>query len=111
MDWTTLCRRTDDPKLAYIETKLTELGISHRRNGASAHAPILEVPADEHERAYAFLLMPFDGANENETVDDVADDEPTFEDEYTAHDWYGPRFSFGTGRGPAPEAPSLPRGY
>ena len=45
--WRRLTRRTNDPKLAFLEMCLDQLGIPHRRNSASAHAPIMEVP-DEH---------------------------------------------------------------
>jgi hypothetical protein len=55
--WEPLCRRTDDPKLAYIEEWLDLLGIPHRRNGRSYHAPILEVAEEDHDRAYQAILM------------------------------------------------------
>lgn len=45
-DWAALTRRTNDPKLAWIEQRLTERGISFQRRGDSFHAPILEVPVD-----------------------------------------------------------------
>jgi hypothetical protein len=58
MEWVTLCRRTEDPKLTYIEAKLTEMQIPHRRHGESWHAPILEVPASALEAGHALLAMP-----------------------------------------------------
>lgn len=76
-DWQTFCRRTEDPKLAWIERHLTAMGIPHRRHGESVHAPILEVPRAYLEQAYAFLAMPFDG-EDDKTVDDMDDDDPTF---------------------------------
>ena len=79
-DWKTFCKRTNDPKLRWIEAKLTEMHIPHRRHGDSWHAPILEVPRAHLEQAEAFLLMPFDGMT-NETVDDIPDDASAF-DEY-----------------------------
>lgn len=55
IEWVTFTRRTEDPKLAYIEHRLTLLGIPHRRNWASWHAPILEVPQAQSEAAWALL--------------------------------------------------------
>ena len=49
IEWESLCRRTNDPKLAFIEAWLDNLGVPHRRNGKSYHAPILEVPAEHLE--------------------------------------------------------------
>jgi len=65
MNWERLCRRTEDPKLAWLEKQLDRAGISHRRNGYSFHAPILEVDAQRRKDAWA-ILSP---------VDDIADDE------------------------------------
>ena len=75
--WVTLCKRTEDPKLAWIERTLLARGIPSRRNGSSFHAPILEVPEAFEEAAWAFLGEPFDGEG-GQTVDDVDDDDPTF---------------------------------
>lgn len=75
-NWQTLCKRTNDPKLAYIERWLDDLAIPHRRNGESFHAPILEVPDGEHERAYLEILMAPDDTYG--TFDDVPDDDPIF---------------------------------
>jgi hypothetical protein len=92
--WVSFCRRTNDPKLAYIEHRLTEMKIPHRRNGESFHSPILEVPDDRHAEAYELLNEPFDEAKAGEPadehglirLDDVPDDDPAFE-EYQPHDW------------------------
>jgi hypothetical protein len=72
--WVTAYRRTEDPKLAYLERRLAEQGIPSRRNGDSWHAPILEVPA-EHEGAAWDLLGEQWG---DVQLDDVPDDDPRF---------------------------------
>lgn len=64
MNWVCLCKRTNDPKLAYIEYLLDNAGITSRRNGESFHAPILEVDARYTDDAWG-LLEPIDD------VDDV----------------------------------------
>jgi hypothetical protein len=76
--WVTLCRRTNDPKLRWIEDSLSRMGIPHRRRGESFHAPILEVPEYGLERADAFLQSPV-GGEDNATVDDIDDDDPRFD--------------------------------
>lgn len=68
-DWVMFTKRTDDPKLAWLAGQLDEAGIPHRRNGWSFHAPILEVPEDRLEDAWAILTP----------VDDVDDDDPMFQ--------------------------------
>jgi hypothetical protein len=65
MEWTTFTRRTEDPKLAWLETALDRAGIPHRRAGASFHAPILQVPQADLSSAWSVL----------EPVDDLPDDE------------------------------------
>ena len=62
--WVTLCRRTNDPKLAWLEAELTRMRIPNRRNGESFHAPILEVESHKLDAAYD-VLRP---------VDDLPDD-------------------------------------
>jgi len=69
--WERLCRRTNDPKLSYLEAKLDEAGIPNRRNGCSFHAPILEVSADRIDDAWDILTP----------IDDVPDDDPRFVEE------------------------------
>lgn len=70
MAWELLCKRTEDPKLAWLENQLTNAGIDHRRNGDSFHAPILEVDAARIDDAWKILTP----------VDDVPDDDPMFAD-------------------------------
>jgi hypothetical protein len=82
--WVTLCRRTKDPKLAYLESSLTDMQIPHRRNGESFHAPILEVPHDRHAEAEAFLDSAFNDIYAR--VDDVPDNHPIFKGHFP-HDW------------------------
>lgn len=78
IQWVTLCKRTDDPKLGWIERTLAARGIPSRRNGESWHAPILEVPAEHEQAGWDLLAEPFDGMNGDQSVDDVEDDHPTF---------------------------------
>lgn len=64
-------RRTNEPKLHWLELQLDQAGIRNRRNGKSFHAPILEV---DEERLDEALEMLYD-------VDDVADDDPRWDKE------------------------------
>lgn len=66
--WVMFTKRTDDPKLAWLERQLDAASIPHRRNGHSFHAPILEVRLDDLERAWEILTP----------VDDIDDDDPRF---------------------------------
>lgn len=68
MKWVMFTKRTNDPKLTWIEEQLDALGIKHRRKGESFHAPILEVPENKLDDAWAFL----------DPVDEVPDDHPMF---------------------------------
>ncbi len=70
VEWVTLTRRTEDPKLSWIEQYLTVLCIPHRRHGSSLHAPILQVEAAHYNEAWAIV----------EIWDDYADDNPIFTD-------------------------------
>lgn len=69
--WAMFTKRTEEPKLAWLETKLDASGIPHRRNGWSFHAPILEVPHKRLDDAWK-ILRP---------VDDIPDDDPVFVDD------------------------------
>lgn len=73
--WVKFTRRTEPPKLGWLEEQLDELGIPHRRNGRSFHAPIMEVPEEHLERADAFLQtkMP-----DGRVLDAIDDDDPIF---------------------------------
>jgi hypothetical protein len=71
-------KRTDDPKLAYLEHLLTQAGIQHQRAGHSFHAPIVEILDTDLEAAWAIL----------KPIDDVPDDDPQYGG-YTPHDWWG----------------------
>jgi hypothetical protein len=68
MAWVMFTRRTNDPKLAWLERRLRAAGIPSRRNRRSFHAPILEVPEEHLDRAREILAL----------VDDVDDDDPRF---------------------------------
>lgn len=66
--WNRFTRRTDEPKLNWLEAQLDQHNIEHRRNGESFHAPILEVAEDKLDLAWE-ILGP---------VDDIADDDEMF---------------------------------
>jgi hypothetical protein len=61
-------KRTEDPKLAWLECQLALKGIPSRRAGFSYHAPILQVQHRHEEAADAILRR----------VDDMPDDHPRF---------------------------------
>lgn len=67
--WTQFTKRTDDPKLDWLEEQLDAAGIPSRRNGCSWHAPILEVPKEHLGAAWEIL----------DPVDDIPDDDPMFQ--------------------------------
>jgi hypothetical protein len=67
-EWVMFTKRTNDPKLTWLEKELTKSEIPHRRNGESFHAPILEVPKDRLDDAWAIL----------DAVDDIPDDDERF---------------------------------
>ncbi|MFB1500785.1 hypothetical protein [Thiocapsa sp. N5-Cardenillas] len=66
--WVMFTKRTNDPKLSWLEGELLRAGIPSRRNGESFHAPILEVRKCDEERAWEIL----------EPVDEMKDDHPRF---------------------------------
>lgn len=66
--WETLCKRTNNPKLAWLERKLADAGIASRRNGRSFYAPILEVQEADYSAACDILNK----------VDNIPDDHPQF---------------------------------
>lgn len=59
-------KRTEDPKLAWLERQLDAAGIPHKRDGYSWHAPILKVHEDQLDAAWEILTP----------VDDIPDDDP-----------------------------------
>ena len=61
--WTLFTKRTNDPKLKYLEARLDDAGIPHRRMG---RAPILEVHRNRLDDAWELL----------DPIDDVPDDDP-----------------------------------
>lgn len=77
-------KRTEDPKLAYIESLLDAEAIPHKREGASFHAPILMVAAHRITEANAILArkarkelgLP---VRYGVTLDDVPDDHRCFD--------------------------------
>lgn len=79
MKFVRFTKRTEDPKLAYIERRLTEAGIAHRRNGFSFHAPILEVDETKQDAAWAILDERVDmGDGATKRLDDIEDDDILF---------------------------------
>lgn len=83
--WVMFTKRTDDPKLAWIERRLLARGIPSRRNGESWHAPILEVPVEHETAAWALLAERIDvgrGARPyTRVIDEIADDHPIFSED------------------------------
>lgn len=82
-DWKTLTRRTDDPKLSWLEDRLKAHGIPSRRNGHSFHAPILEVPAEHTEAAWTILdaVVEMDDGT-TIPLDDIPDDHAMFRERH-----------------------------
>lgn len=69
-NWTQLCKRTEDPKLAWLERQLTAAGLRHGRSKfPSFHAPRLLVHPEDEDKALEILLP----------VDDIPDDDPRFQ--------------------------------
>jgi hypothetical protein len=68
MEFTTLLRRTEDPKLQWFESFLDNLGVPHQRAGHSFHAPILQVPEDDELYSSAWNAL-------TKTLAQIADDE------------------------------------
>ena len=66
--WVTFTRRTNEPKLVWLERQLDLKGIPHKRQGHSFHAPVLGVPDTCLVAAWDILMA----------VDDVPDDDPRF---------------------------------
>lgn len=80
--WVTVCKRTEDPKLRHFEGRLDESGIEHRRNGESWHAPVLQVPSEQAEKAWDMLNTVYDmGDGIHQRYDDIPDDDPMFSGE------------------------------
>lgn len=70
INWKAITRRTDDPKLAWIERRLDEHNIPHMRSQvASWHAPILLVPEDRATQAGDLIWR----------IDHVDDQDPRWE--------------------------------
>jgi hypothetical protein len=74
--WTLFCKRTEDPKLSFIERELGRRDIKSRRNGESFHAPILQVPEDQLDAAWE--LFGEDVFGDGRRFDDIEDDDPIF---------------------------------
>jgi hypothetical protein len=85
--WTTLCKRTEDPKLRFIEALLKARGIPCRRAGYSFHAPILQVREEDEVAAWDVLGEKLPGRGRRHTLDDMPDDHPLFEGFDAAGAW------------------------
>lgn len=72
----TFTKRTNDPKLAAIQRILDSRGIPSRREGESAHAPILKVRESDQDAAWELLG---EADSKHGTFDDVPDDDPRWE--------------------------------
>lgn len=72
MQWEQFTKRTNDPKLSWLQRELTRLKIKNRRHGYSSHAPILEVDARKLDKAWEIL----------DPIDDLPDDHHTFQQGY-----------------------------
>lgn len=70
IEYITLTRRTDDPKLKWIEGELKKAGIRNKRVGHSFHGPIMQVEKSKLNQAMAIL----------DPVDDIPDDDPRFKE-------------------------------
>jgi hypothetical protein len=82
MEWVNVCKRTEDPKLAWIENRLDALGIEHRRGNGSWHASAtLEVPEDQEMRFWEFIGQPAPARYRRwyKTLDDMPDDHKIFQ--------------------------------
>jgi hypothetical protein len=74
-DWVQFTKRTENPKLRWIEGQLDLMGIPSRRHGRSFHAPILEVPRRLLDKAWSILERPNERYG---NVDEVPDDHRMF---------------------------------
>lgn len=76
----TLTRRTDGPKLAYLEKRLTEANVPFIREGHTGNHPVLKVSAEtEHYRAALDIIdeeVEFNG--EMTPIDSLPNDHPMF---------------------------------
>ena len=68
MKYIQFTKRTNEPKLSWLENELTNAGIANQRNGESWHAPILDVDETKIDEAWAILTP----------VDDIPDDDEQF---------------------------------
>lgn len=78
--WETFCRRTCDPKLAWMERILNMRGIETLRDGFAFHAPILKIRSSKFAAAWSFIdeVPPGHPFGDNVTVYDAPDDHPFF---------------------------------
>lgn len=77
-NFTQFTKRTEDPKLAWLEQQLTEAGIPHLRDGESFHAPILVVAKDRLGDAQAILDREIEHNGVMTSIDEIPDDDSLF---------------------------------
>jgi len=70
INWKVFTRRTDYPKLTWLQLELDKAKIEWRIKGKSAHAPIMEIDEDREDDAWKIL----------DPVDDVPDDDPRYQE-------------------------------
>jgi len=86
--WELFTKRTNDPKLTYLEYRLSGMGVEYKRDGESWHAPCLYVRKSQIKQAWALLLEKWTRNGDDEgpsargrtSLDDIRDDDPRFVD-------------------------------
>ncbi len=93
--WVLFTKRTNEPKLSYLEARLDQAEIKHKREGKSFHAPCLYIEEQGQDRAWAILSEKWTrhgsamGHNPRAKteLDEIRDDDPRFAP-YSS-DWSG----------------------
>ena len=75
MKYTQFTKRTDDPKLKWLEGELDKVGIKHYRDGYSGHGPIMMVDESMLDAAYEILTP----------IDDIPDNDKRFQEGFAWH--------------------------
>jgi hypothetical protein len=79
IEWVTICKRTEQPKLGWLAREFRARGILVQFGPGSHHASAtLQVPRDSEDRAWNFLGSQW--KHTRYTVDDIRDDHPAFTD-------------------------------
>lgn len=90
--WELFTKRTNEPKLSYLEERLHQAGIKYKREGRSFHAPCIYVDANQASQAWDILsekwlkksTLAGAGLGGRTPLDEIPDDDARFEafDEY-----------------------------